>query len=54
MNIAEGSLAEVEYLVIVSRDLKFLALKEAEDILQEISEVARMLNALRAKVGQTA
>jgi len=54
LNIAEGSLAEVEYLVIVSRDLKFLALKEAEAILQEISEIARMLNALRAKVGQTA
>lgn len=53
LNIAEGSLAEVEYLVIVSRDLKFLVLKEAEAILQEISEIARMLNALRAKVGQT-
>ena len=39
--------------MIVSRDLKFLALKEAEAILQEISEIARMLNALRARVGRT-
>jgi len=50
LNIAEGSLAETEYLVMLSRDLEFLALETAEELLKEITEIARMLNALKKRV----
>lgn len=52
LNIAEGSLAETEYLVLLSRDLGYLPLKESEMPLAEAAEIARMLHALRAKVEQ--
>lgn len=49
-NIAEGSLAEVEYLLLLSRDLGYLA-PEANTALQaQVEEIARMLYALRVKV----
>ena len=50
LNIAEGSLVETEYLLMVSRDLEYAQPQEVAPILNEISEVARMLNNLRAKV----
>ena len=50
LNIAEGSLAETDYLVLLSRDLGYLPLKESEKPWAEAAEIARMLNALRAKV----
>jgi len=52
INIAEGSLAETEYLITLSRDLAFLSPEDAASPLAEITEIARMLNALRAKVEQ--
>ena len=50
LNIAEGSLAETEYLVILSRDLKYLDATSAGSLLAEIDEIARMLNVLRTRV----
>ncbi len=50
LNIAEGSLAEAEYLVLLSRDLGYLTPEAAERSLAEIPEIARMLYALRTKV----
>jgi four helix bundle protein len=50
LNIAEGSLAEAEYLLVLSKDLAFLPAKAAESLLMEVTEIARMLNALRSKV----
>jgi four helix bundle protein len=50
LNIAQGSLAETEYLVMLSRDLGYLAPEKAEEPLSEISEIAGMLHALRKKV----
>jgi four helix bundle protein len=50
LNIAEGSLAEVECLLFLSRDLKYLSAEQITSSLQEASEIARMLNALRVKV----
>lgn len=52
LNIAEGSLAEVEYLLMFSRDLGYLDIKASETSLAEADEIARMLSSLRAKVGQ--
>jgi len=50
LNIAEGSPAETEYLVMLSQDLKYLPPENSKLLLAEVSEIARMLNALRAKV----
>ena len=50
LNIAEGSLAETEYLLILARDLGYIAAEEADPRFADIAEVARMLHALRVKV----
>lgn len=50
LNIAEGSLAETEYLVMVSRDLGYAAAAMVKPIFVEISELAPMLHALRLSV----
>lgn len=50
LNIAEGSAAEVEYLLIFSRDIGFLSQEATEKRLKEVTEIARMLNSLRVKV----
>ncbi|MHB8654562.1 MAG: four helix bundle protein [Terriglobia bacterium] len=52
LNIAEGSLVETEYLLMLSRDLGYLTQKVAEAPLAEIVEIASMLHHLRAKVEQ--
>jgi four helix bundle protein len=52
LNIAEGSLSETEYLLVVSRDLGYLQPEVAEQHLGEVEEIARMLYALRARVEQ--
>lgn len=54
LNIAEGSLSETEYLVVLSSDLGYLPTARAEKLFGEISEVARMLNSLRAKIDEKA
>lgn len=53
LNIAEGSQAETEYLITLSRDLGYLEPEVSERPLAEIGEIARMLNALRVKVEQS-
>jgi len=50
LNMAEGSLAETEYLLLLSRDLGYATNEAAEPLLTEASEIARMLHALRTKV----
>lgn len=50
LNIAQGSLAETEYLLMLGRDLGYLATEKANAPLTEISEIAGMLHGLRKKV----
>lgn len=50
LNIAEGSLAETEYLIMLARDLSYLTPASVAPLLSEIKEVARMLHYLRMKV----
>ena len=50
LNIAEGSLAETEYLLIVCRDLGYASDSVLNPILEETAQIAKMLNALRTKV----
>jgi four helix bundle protein len=54
LNLAEGSIAEVEYMLILARDLKYLPLVPARESIDEAAEVARMLHGLRSKVKRDA
>ena len=53
LNIAEGSLAETESLLMVSRDLGYLPVATTRPVLAEADEIAKMLHGLRSKVGKT-
>jgi four helix bundle protein len=50
LSIAQGSLSETEYLVLVSRELGHISLDSANRCLAETAELLKMLNALRKKV----
>ena len=50
LNIAEGSLAEAEYFLILARDLGYVAADAAQPLSDRIDQLARMLHALRATV----
>jgi four helix bundle protein len=50
LNIAEGSLAEIEYLVLLSRDLNYIPSESAEVAIAEVGEIGRMLHGLRTRV----
>jgi four helix bundle protein len=54
LNIAEGSLAETEYLLLLSRDLGYLKPEACEPPLAELADIARMLHTLRTKVERKA
>ena len=50
LNIAEGSVAETGYLLLLCRDLSYLEPTLAEKLSAEVEEIGRMLYALRIKV----
>jgi len=50
LNIAEGSLAEAEYFLILARDLGYLEAVAIKPLTGRMDKLARMLHALRAKV----
>jgi four helix bundle protein len=50
LNIAQGSAAEAEYLLILSRDLAYLSPAAFDRLASELDEVARMLHGLRSRV----
>jgi len=50
LNIAEASLAETEYLLMVSRDLGYITPAMANAVFKDVAELARMLHGLREKV----
>jgi four helix bundle protein len=52
LNVAEGSAAELEYLLLLARDLGYVDESTAAPLLGEADAVARMLHALRARVEQ--
>jgi four helix bundle protein len=47
---AEGSVAELETQLIISRELGYCSPDEIQDILERIAELKRMLNALRRQL----
>jgi four helix bundle protein len=50
LNIAEGSLAETEYLLLVGRDLGYVEAKSYVASQREIEEISKMLHGLRKAV----
>ena len=52
LNIAEASLAETEYLLLLALDLGYLSNDAHQPVAAEIDQVARMIHALRVKVEQ--
>jgi len=50
LNIAEGSLSETQYLILVGRDLGYIPKEFARQHLGETSELLRMLHGLREKI----
>ena len=53
LNIAEGSLAEAEYLLLLSRDLGYAKPSLADQLRLEADTIGRMLSTLRAAVRKT-
>jgi four helix bundle protein len=52
LSIAKGSLMETEPLIIVARRLNFVASAEAAPVLKLITDISKMLTALRVKLIQ--
>jgi four helix bundle protein len=50
LNVAEGSLVETEYLLMLTRDLGYVPPERLANILKEVGEIASMLHRLRLKV----
>ncbi len=50
LNIAEGSMAEAEYLMMVARDLSYVPEAQARTLMAAARDAARMLHGLRRAV----
>lgn len=50
LNMAEASLAETEYLLLVSRDLEYVPPAAVNVCFSDVAELASMLHGLRKKV----
>jgi len=51
--IASGSAHELEYLILLSTDLKFISKEKSEKITSELTEIKKMLGALIKKINAT-
>lgn len=50
LNIAIGSASELEYQIILSKDLEFVNEKYFKELIKNVTEVKRMLYSLQKKV----
>jgi four helix bundle protein len=50
LNIASGSASELEYQLILSKDLRFIDKKNFKKLTSDVTEVKRMLSSLHQKV----
>lgn len=50
LEIAFSSACEVEYLLLLSKDLTYLSVEQYEDFVADVSEVKRMLHGLMKKL----
>jgi len=51
--ISEGSLAEVEYYLILAKDLGYVEGKTIDDFNAKLETVSKMLGSLRRSMGQS-
>ncbi len=51
--ISSGSAHEVEYLILLATDLKFINQDDSEKLLTELSEIKKMLGSLIRKIKST-
>lgn len=54
LNIAEGSLAELDYLLLLTRDLGYVGDEKVAPMRAEVDEIARMLHSFRLKIENAA
>ena len=47
INIAEGSCAEMDYLLLFVRDMGYVSAEEVQPLAKEVAEIGRMLYSLR-------
>jgi four helix bundle protein len=50
LNLAEASLAEAQYLLVVCRDLGYLGASVTDPLISTAPRISRMLHALRARI----
>ncbi len=50
LTIAQGSICEVEYLVILSKDLNYLDYQISKELLNSISQIRRQIHSLKQKL----
>lgn len=50
LSIAAGSASETEYLIILSKELEFIKEPVAKDLIIEVNEIKKMLNAFMLKI----
>jgi four helix bundle protein len=53
LNIARGSLAELETYIILAQELNYIALEQSEQLLSDTNEITRMLFGLRDKLDKS-
>ena len=54
LNIAEASLSETEYHILLSHDLDYLPKEKFEALANEIDQISRMLSGLRKRIKKDA
>lgn len=52
LNIARGSLAEVETQIIIANDINFIENHLTEELVTEINEIGKMINGLIASLSK--
>ena len=50
LDISAGSAFELEYLILVSKDLNFLNIEDSDNLMKEIEEIKKMLFSLISKI----
>jgi len=53
LNIARGSLAELQTQIILSADMEFLSREQEKELIAQTEEIFRMIYGLREKLNQT-
>ncbi len=50
LTIAQGSICEVEYLIILSNDLSYLDKETSKELLDRISQIRKQIHSLKQKL----